>query len=392
VLARISGEEDRPPGGSSGVGGGSSGEMGSVLGSLGLGSSAQSLSFMSFDALSPEGLLLDDPLGTGGPRGGTGLDDDDLDPSLASLRPLVLQHVLHAQLRHLLGTFPPGAAALHAGASGARAPRAAAGGGGPRGAGAGASARPTLLATLGRWLVHGSSRELLRAELDRQVGGFRGPCLRCVAACLHPSLAHDAHPITRQHTSLPLFSLPAPRLPWCHPSDPGHLRHLHVSHQAAAPAPVPPGPQTDPWQLAQQRQRTRARREQWDGRIHQQGRQRGCWRSGVAAAGAAAAVKQQPEHRGRCAAGGRCDWDLGWRCGGLDSSRVLFSFGRRPPSTDQPTDQPTTTRSCSHNWAGGAAAGDGSRGRACRAGRRPGSSRRRRQWRRRRRAELAVGV
>jgi hypothetical protein len=106
------------------------------------------------DALSPGGgLLLEEP---------DPAVSDEEDVSVLSLRPLILQHVVHTRLRHLLGSFPPGAAAAHAGAPAARRARAAAGGGGSGGA-------APLAAALGRWLLHGSRRQLLRGELDRMV-------------------------------------------------------------------------------------------------------------------------------------------------------------------------------------------------------------------------------
>ncbi|KAI8472242.1 MAG: hypothetical protein J3K34DRAFT_457891 [Monoraphidium minutum] len=129
-------------------------------------------------ALSP-GMLLDSVVCES--EDAEGPEDD---ASLASLRPLVLQHIVHTQLKHLLGTFAPGAAAAHAGAAGARAQRL--GGGGTRGGGGGGGgggARPTLVASLGQWIVHGSSRDLVRAEVDRQLAASPGVVPQTFATC-----------------------------------------------------------------------------------------------------------------------------------------------------------------------------------------------------------------
>jgi hypothetical protein len=129
-----------------------------------------------FNALSPMGGLLLDAAGPGGVLGGP----QEEDVSVASLRPLILQHVVHTQLRHLLGSFPAGAAALHAGAPAPRRTRAGKGSG------------PALMATLGRWLLHGSRRQLLRDELDRLVrrrGVIPGRRVACNAWAQGPSAA-----------------------------------------------------------------------------------------------------------------------------------------------------------------------------------------------------------
>lgn len=71
------------------------------------------------------------------------------DPRLMSLRPVVLSHMLHTRMSHLLSSSGGATAA-----------------GGQNGR----SHTPLLLAALGRWLVHSSTLDLVRAEVDRQVG------------------------------------------------------------------------------------------------------------------------------------------------------------------------------------------------------------------------------